>query len=99
MHQECPEGQYYIEELLGCGYIFHSDPGHGWLEVSISEIARLKIADKISGCSYRKGNKVFLEEDCDAGIFINAKKERGEPFQFKEVHKDDSPIRNYNFYK
>lgn len=57
-------------------YRFHQDPGHGWIEVPMSEIRELGIADKISTYSYqsRDGRIAYLEEDCDAGEFINARK-------------------------
>ena len=35
------------------------------------------ISEKISGYSYREGDNVWLEEDCDAPKLINALKERG----------------------
>ena len=77
-------------------YSFHSDAGHGWLKVSIDELKRLKLMDKISPYSYRKGNYAYLEEDSDASQFINLKKALKEKFKYNEV--DDggsSPIRNY----
>jgi len=49
-------------------YIFTSDPGHGWLRVLKTEIK--PIQDKISKHSYMNGKYVYLEEDCDAGIFM-----------------------------
>jgi hypothetical protein len=67
-------GDYY--------YTFHSDPEHGWLEVGFSEIKRLGIEKDISQHSYRKGERVFLEEDSDAGKFLNAKKKLGEIVRF-----------------
>lgn len=52
---------------------FHNDPGHAWLEVKIAMIKQLKVSG-ISSCSYidRTGVVAFLEEDCDAGLFIDA---------------------------
>lgn len=50
----------------------HNDASHGWVEVDISELNRLGITDKISGYSYQHGNKVYLEEDDDLGIFLSA---------------------------
>ena len=43
--------------------MFHHDGGHGWLEINKGALKYLKIQDKISMCSYMKGNKAFLEED------------------------------------
>ena len=54
-------------------YTFYEDPGHGWLEVPMREIAELGIADKISSCSYRDNANAYLEEDCDMAIFLEAK--------------------------
>ena len=74
---------------------FHSDPGHGWLAVKRNELIRLNILNKISRYSYQKGNTVYLEEDCDAGVFMEAKKALGETVTFKETYQDNTPIRNY----
>ena len=56
---------------MNATFIKHDDPGHGWLEVQESDLKELglKVAD-FSGYSYRKGNRLFLEEDCDASKFF-----------------------------
>jgi hypothetical protein len=61
--------------ILPPTYRFIEDPGHGWLEVPVTELQALGIADKISGYSYvsRDGRTAYLEEDCDATKFIAAK--------------------------
>jgi len=76
-------------------YYFHADPSHAWLAVKRSELIRLNILDKITECSYQKGKTVYLEEDCDAGIFMNAKKSLHEDVLFKETFQENTPIRNY----
>ena len=48
------------------------DPGHGWLSVSLKDIRTLGIQKYISSFSYMNGTRAFLEEDCDAPIFIEA---------------------------
>ncbi len=54
-------------------YTFHTDPGHGWLEVPIKDCARIGLSlDNFSKHSYRDGNTLFLEEDCDMAVFIKA---------------------------
>ena len=54
-------------------YRFVSDSGHGWLEVPIFELAYFRLLNKISSCSYiSKVGTVWLEEDCDASIFLKA---------------------------
>ena len=57
----------------------HNDPGHGWLEVSPSDLKAVGLAlSDISGYSYknRRGTRLFLEEDCDASLFFKAYKEK-----------------------
>jgi len=76
-------------------YIFHSDPGHGWLAVKRQELINLGILDKISSCSYQKGKTVYLEEDCDYSLFMKAKEEKGEDVKTRESYRDNTPIRNY----
>lgn len=78
---------------------FFSDPGHGWLRVPEKEINRLGIADDISPYSYQKNGMVFLEEDCDMSVFLNARKERNEPVEIKVVNSNrSSRIRSYNMF-
>lgn len=78
-------------------YTFHYDPGHGWLEVPLSELRKLGIADKISIYSYMSGDVAYLEEDCDAPLFMGA---AGISFDdTREVHTDnESIIRSYRPY-
>ena len=76
-------------------YIFHEDPGHGWLEVTRAELVRLGILNQISHYSYQRGDKVYLEEDCDATLFVETKKALGEEMTFDDQYKENTPIRNY----
>ena len=55
-------------------YRFFSDPGHSWLEVSFEEIAHLGLQEQITAWSYTKGPYLYLEEDYDAPLFLQAKK-------------------------
>ena len=52
--------------------IYWNDPGHGWFEANYSDLVLLDIHRIISGYSYRKGDKVYLEEDCDATKYVKA---------------------------
>jgi len=47
------------------------DPGHGWLRVPRHLIVRANIAHEISGFSYIDNVYVYLEEDCDAALFLD----------------------------
>lgn len=60
--------------------VFHSDPGHGWLETTFAELKRFSLEDKVSSYSYIDRTvshepdeaKVYLEEDCDAPLLLKA---------------------------
>jgi len=53
-------------------FVYYQDPGHGWIEVDTQLLDALGIASKISGYSYISGTTAYLEEDCDAGTFVQA---------------------------
>ncbi|NJO65050.1 MAG: hypothetical protein HC836_45160 [Richelia sp. RM2_1_2] len=75
---------------------FHSDPGHGWLEVSETIMDQLNILDRISEYSYYSFDekKYYLEEDCDASILINALKQQRIEYVIRELeHKGSAFIR------
>lgn len=79
---------------------FFSDPGHGWARVPRAKLVKLGIADKISSFSYQKGVNVYLEEDCDLSVYIEALKARGIT-EFKWIGSSSnktSKIRNYERY-
>lgn len=82
---------------------FYSDDGHGWLAVKKKYLQELGIADKISGYSYQKGLTTYLEEDCDAGIFIKAMCDSF-TIEYHKMnlefvrHDGRSPIRSYSRY-
>jgi hypothetical protein len=77
------------------------DAGHGWMAVKRSELIDLGILDKITRCSYERGNTVYLEEDLDAITFVNAyeKKYGVRPVcDVKHSNTDRSPIRSYQVF-
>lgn len=76
-------------------YVFHSDAGHGWLAVKRTELKALDILGKISTYSYQKGGTVYLEEDGDYSIFVNAKRAIEQQVEIRDSYRDTSPIRNY----
>jgi hypothetical protein len=78
-------------------YVFHEDPGHGWLEVDRHELSRFVPLSEISSFSYQKGGKVYLEEDCDAPLFLRALKESGVEYELEEkvYPTNDAPIRMF----
>jgi hypothetical protein len=59
-------------------------------------LIRLGIIEKITPYSYQRGDTVYLEEDCDASTFLQAKKDRSESIETRESnHHRYSPIRGY----
>lgn len=79
-------------------YTFYADPGHSWLAVPIVDLddVGLTRAD-FSVFSYVKNEIAYLEEDCDAFVFVNAYVEKyGVRPKFKEnYHESNGLIRNY----
>ena len=76
---------------------FVSDPGHGWLRVPRRLIDELGIAGKISEFSYVSSTDegVYLEEDCDAPLFLNAMKDSGREYKIVEAQ----PSNNASFVR
>ena len=87
----------------------YSDSGHGWARVELVELKRLGIANEISACSYMKGKYAYLEEDCDATIYIRSyMKDMNQDSGWRTVdnfidfichYSERSSIRNYNNYR
>lgn len=79
-------------------FTFHTDPGHGWLEVSLTDLADvgLSFRSDVSPYSYFNGNSIYLEEDCDTGTFVRAfKRKYGFEPAIAESYKESTPIREY----
>jgi len=77
-------------------FTFHSDPGHGWVEVDLHNMRLAGLEPKdFSRYSYRKHNVFYLEEDCDASKFIAAWQEKtGQHAEFKDAYLANTFIRN-----
>lgn len=86
-------------------YHYYEDPGHGWMEVPLSEIKALGIESEISSYSYKRGDNVYLEEDSDRTTFLKAGESAGW-FDIQDVlnngidhtTNNDSPVRGYSSY-
>lgn len=78
---------------------FYHDAAHGWLAVKLKVLVDLGIADKVSKHSYIKGQTVYLEEDTDMPVYIDAQKARGVTVNAVAIdHGKRSIVRNYNIY-
>ncbi len=75
-------------------------PGHSYLRVPLSRLRKLGITRAISNCSYISRTEASLEEDIDAGIYIDALLDAGEAFysKFKIVNSANTGMRCYHPY-
>lgn len=82
-------------------FYFYSDPGHAWMKVPRKLVEKLGV--EVSSYSYQRGDDLYLEEDCDAGAFIKACRDKyGASWQpvFAERHTNKrSKIRSYDHYR
>lgn len=76
------------------------DPAHGWIKVKKALLKELGIENKISSCSYQKGEFAYLEEDSDARKLFEALEEKGIEINIdvKNTNKS-SKIRSYESYQ
>jgi len=81
--------------------ILYTDPSHGWAKVTLKELLKLDIIDKISSYSYIHKNRLYayLEEDCDLSTYLKALDDKGIKFRIIEKHANkSSKIRSYSRY-
>lgn len=74
---------------------FHTDPGHGWLAIDRATARKIlgKSYSRISSYSYQdRYGMLYLEEDCDAGLLLNACKDQGITVFVKELPQTDGEI-------
>ena len=68
-------------------FTFHTDPGHGWLEVPVPVLMQVGLMPSdFSSYSYQQGHVVYLEEDCDASAFIMAYEQNFGPVKVVEKY-------------
>lgn len=78
--------------------IVYSDAGHAWGKVKRQVLVNLGIADKVSAYSYQYKDNVYLEEDCDLRLLMEALPETTR-IKFVEKHTaGNSRIRSYEHY-
>jgi hypothetical protein len=81
-------------------YVYHQDSGHGWLEVPVREIKAMGLENRITPYSYLDRDKVYLEEDLDAGTFLDIRKLLPKPVDFRNNYMDGMCyIRDFPHYK
>lgn len=73
-------------------YSFINDPGHGWLRVPYQDLVKSGVESKITMYSYRSREFAYLEEDCDAGTFLQALKEKGIAYKILDQEVEDFDV-------
>ena len=54
-------------------FLFISDPGHGWLVCDVDAVNEVGLSMfEFSSYSFGQNGALFLEEDCDATLFVLA---------------------------
>ena len=86
------------EKPLHHKFVSHSDEQHGWLAVKRNLLKYYEIADKVSDYSYQNGQSVYLEEDADVGLLINAIKASGNTYEIRHSSTNASRIRKFSYY-
>jgi hypothetical protein len=75
---------------------YHNDSGHGWYSVKRSKLESMGVLNKVSGFSYQKGETVYLEENCDAGLFFNnLTSQELDCIEVIDSYSQACPVRNY----
>lgn len=77
-------------------YNFYEDPAHGWLKVPIAELKAMGLMNSISQYSYMRAGYAYLEEDCDAQLFMTAKGMDPDKDIVNHIGDRLSRIRNYD---
>ena len=77
----------------GMEFLVFTDPGHAWVRVPKSLAHDLGIEGRVSSYSYQDSEFLYLEEDCDALLFINALNDWGYVPEFKDIYSEDCFVR------
>ena len=75
---------------------YHTDPGHGWLQVSQTDLDDVGLSyTDFSSCSYTDSKFLFLEEDCDMAVFMLAfRAKHGKLPSINEIYADPCFVRD-----
>ncbi len=77
----------------------YADPSHSFAKVSIKNLIKYKVIDKISKYSYVRKDFAYLEEDRDLTIYLMALKENCVDYSLRYHYTNrQSKIRNYSSF-
>jgi hypothetical protein len=95
-----PEKITYTPMDVRDRYVYHQDSGHGWLEVPSREIKAMGLEGRITPYSYLHEGKAYLEEDMDAGAFLDMRKLLSKPVVIQNNYIDGMcHIRDYPHFR
>lgn len=78
----------------------YDSPSHAWGKVTYQQLIELGIEGDVSKYSYRDGQLVFLEEDCDLPLFVSAARSAGLEIEFHEIELFcDDLLRSFDRYE
>lgn len=84
-------------EIKGSYYGYSN---HGYLAVKLSDVIDLGIRNLITEYSFYNATTAYLEEDCDAPLFVKKLKELGYTLNYNEVTFDKpNHFKNLNSFK
>jgi hypothetical protein len=87
-------------------YQWFSDKGHGWMRVPLQDLRELNFTDKVAKAgdgptaTKMSADSAYLEEDADAGAFLDAAKAAGWTVtqNLNVVQFDKCPLRDFSAY-
>lgn len=95
-----PEHLTYMPMDVNSSYAHYQDSGHGWLEVPTRELKAMGLESRITPYSYLNKDKAYLEEDLDAGTFLDMRGLLQTPFSVLSKYLDGSCyIRDFPHYR
>lgn len=77
---------------------FYDTGRHGYLRVSLSLLKTLDCYPKISGYSGKDARYAYLEEDCDASLFVEELKQKNIQFEVESIYNPNFN-KTHNFYE
>ena len=74
---------------------YHQDPAHGWVEVEPWMLDMVNMPrSSVTRYSYKHGDKLYLEEDCDFSTFADHAAKAGVEFNLRGIYYcGDAPMR------
>jgi len=97
--EDSATGSFLKEHMKTFTVTIYSDPGHAWAKCKREVLKNLGIASNVSSYSYQRSDYVYLEEDCDYPLLVDALRQRNTRIKCVERSSSNSSrIRGYERY-